>query len=68
MLVLFTCLPFSDYAAPAPWRWVLATIIPVFIAWWGLKRKSLNTSGAAAGIFILIKYFITFVFNFQFSR
>ncbi|XP_041367871.1 transmembrane protein 19-like [Gigantopelta aegis] len=42
----------TDYAAPAPWRWVLATIIPVFIAWWGLRRKSLNTSGAAAGLLV----------------
>ncbi|GLH08756.1 Uncharacterized protein GBIM_13935 [Gryllus bimaculatus] len=35
-----------------PTRWLAATGIPLFIAAWGLKKKSLDKSGAGLGLFM----------------
>ena len=43
-----------DYCV-SPWRWMSAIIIPILIAKWGLKKKSLDTSGAITGRFDLGK-------------
>ncbi|KAI5745396.1 hypothetical protein M8J76_010698 [Diaphorina citri] len=36
----------------APTRWFAATLIPIVIATWGLKRKSLTLSGALLGVVV----------------
>lgn len=42
----------SDLVPTSPLRWTLSVVIPVLIATWGLKRKSVNRSGAIAGVVI----------------
>ncbi|MPC59173.1 Transmembrane protein 19 [Portunus trituberculatus] len=32
-----------------PSRWLSATLLPVIVAWWGLRKKSLSFSGAVCG-------------------
>ncbi|XP_048245445.1 transmembrane protein 19-like [Haliotis rufescens] len=41
-----------DYAAPAPWRWLVAAIAPVLIALYGLRKRSLDVAGAVAGLLV----------------
>ncbi|KAI0231759.1 Transmembrane protein 19 [Lamellibrachia satsuma] len=36
----------------SPIRCIIAVLVPIFIAKWGLKRKSLNSSGAATGLVV----------------
>ncbi|XP_068132774.1 transmembrane protein 19 [Hyperolius riggenbachi] len=47
----------------SPWRWLFSVIVPVVIASRGLKKKSLDTSGALTGL--LIGFLLT-VSNFSF--
>ncbi|XP_060081521.1 transmembrane protein 19-like [Ylistrum balloti] len=35
-----------------PWRWLVAVIAPVIITRWGLKKRSLDKSGAIAGLLV----------------
>ncbi|XP_067649311.1 transmembrane protein 19-like isoform X1 [Haliotis asinina] len=42
----------KDYVAPAPWRWLAAAIAPVLIALYGLRKRSLDVSGAVAGLLV----------------
>ncbi|KAL2748500.1 transmembrane protein 19 [Vespula maculifrons] len=36
----------------SPWRWLAAIIIPIIFVFWGLKKKSLDISGAIFGLFV----------------
>lgn len=36
----------------SPWRWLAAVIIPILFLLWGLKRRSVDISGAILGVFI----------------
>ncbi|KAK7793201.1 hypothetical protein R5R35_012842 [Gryllus longicercus] len=42
----------EDGTVIPPTRWLAATGIPLFIAAWGLKKKSLDKSGAGLGLFM----------------
>lgn len=65
-LMTFCILPYLDTVPVSPVRWMIAIVAPVVIATWGLKRKSLDRSGAIAGMKKIItvafeggvKYFI----------
>ncbi|XP_045136021.1 transmembrane protein 19-like isoform X1 [Portunus trituberculatus] len=35
-----------------PSRWLSATLLPVIVAWWGLRKKSLSFSGAVCGLVV----------------
>ncbi|CAL4066716.1 unnamed protein product [Meganyctiphanes norvegica] len=35
-----------------PMRWLGATCVPILVAWWGLKKRSLSLSGAFSGLFV----------------
>lgn len=56
-----------------PTRWLSATLFPVLVAWWGLKKKSISFSGAVCGelqeSFVVQqeKYIIFFVSIFIFT-
>ncbi|XP_015605152.1 transmembrane protein 19 [Cephus cinctus] len=42
----------DGYPVISPWRWLAAVVIPIIFAGWGLKKKSLDFSGAVLGLFI----------------
>lgn len=42
----------KDFHTPEPWRWMASVLAPVAIAVYGLRRKSLNQSGALAGLVV----------------
>lgn len=33
----------------SPWRWLASVMIPLLFAFWGLRKKSLDLSGAILG-------------------
>ncbi|KAK4325251.1 hypothetical protein Pmani_004209 [Petrolisthes manimaculis] len=35
-----------------PMRWLNATLLPILVAWWGLRRRSISFSGAVCGLFV----------------
>lgn len=39
----------KGYNVISPWRWLAAVLIPIVVALWGLKRKSIDLSGAILG-------------------
>ncbi|XP_012262920.1 transmembrane protein 19-like [Athalia rosae] len=41
----------DGYSVISPWRWLSAVLIPILFTGWGLKRKSLDLSGAFLGLF-----------------
>ncbi|XP_017877632.1 transmembrane protein 19 isoform X2 [Ceratina calcarata] len=43
---------FEDHPVVSPWRWLVAVVFPLFMAFWGLRRKSVDVSGAILGLFI----------------
>lgn len=42
----------EEYLVISPWRWLIAVLFPIFMAFWSWKRKSLNISGAISGLFV----------------
>ncbi|XP_011314838.1 transmembrane protein 19 [Fopius arisanus] len=40
----------EHYPVISPWRWLLAVIFPILFAIWGVKRRSLDLSGAMLGL------------------
>ena len=36
----------------SPWRWLASVVIPIFMAFWGWKKKSVDVSGAILGLFM----------------
>lgn len=42
----------EEHLVVSPWRWLAAVVIPIFMAFWGLKRKSVDVSGAVLGLFM----------------
>lgn len=51
-LMIFCILSYLDTVPVSPVRWMIAIVAPVVIATWGLKRKSLDRSGAVAGLVV----------------
>lgn len=43
---------FDEHLVISPWRWLAAVVIPLLFAFWGLKRKSVDISGALLGLFM----------------
>ncbi|KAK1128156.1 hypothetical protein K0M31_003643 [Melipona bicolor] len=43
---------FEDHLVVSPWRWLTAVLLPIFMAFWGLRRKSVDISGAILGLFV----------------
>ncbi|XP_076766191.1 transmembrane protein 19 [Xylocopa sonorina] len=43
---------FEGHPVVSPWRWLVAVLIPIFVAFWGLRRKSVDVSGSIFGLFI----------------
>ncbi|XP_053982330.1 transmembrane protein 19 [Hylaeus volcanicus] len=43
---------FEEHLVVSPWRWLAAVVIPIFIAFWGWRKKSVNISGALLGMFM----------------
>ncbi|KAL0117308.1 hypothetical protein PUN28_010275 [Cardiocondyla obscurior] len=39
----------EEHSVISPWRWLAAVIIPLMFAFWGLRKKSLDISGAILG-------------------
>lgn len=46
-----------EHLVVSPWRWLTAVVIPIFMAFWGLRRKSVDVSGAVLGNAILLQFF-----------
>ncbi|XP_013402409.1 transmembrane protein 19 [Lingula anatina] len=42
----------------SPWRWLFSILAPIFLSLWGRRRKSLDKSGALAGL--IIGFILTF--------
>lgn len=42
----------DEYPVISPWRWLAAVVIPIFFTIWGLKKRSLDLSGACLGLFM----------------
>ncbi|XP_063989898.1 transmembrane protein 19 [Diachasmimorpha longicaudata] len=40
----------ENHPVISPWRWLLATVFPIVFTIWGLKRRSLDLTGAPLGI------------------
>ncbi|XP_028044771.1 transmembrane protein 19 isoform X2 [Monomorium pharaonis] len=40
-----------EHLVISPWRWLAAVVIPVMFIFWGLRKKSLDISGAILGFF-----------------
>ncbi|KAK0175140.1 hypothetical protein PV327_008917 [Microctonus hyperodae] len=47
----------EEHPVISPWRWLASIVIPILFAIWGLKRRSLNLSGALLGLFV--GFFVT---------
>ncbi|XP_034948006.1 transmembrane protein 19 [Chelonus insularis] len=42
----------EEHSVISPWRWLSAIVIPILFSLWGLKKKSLDLSGAILGLFV----------------
>ncbi|KAH0552667.1 transmembrane protein 19 [Cotesia glomerata] len=42
----------EDQVVISPWRWLAAIVIPILFSLWGLKRRSLDLSGAMLGLVV----------------
>ena len=47
-------LKFLGYPVISPWRWLAAVVIPLLFILWGLKKKSLDITGAVLGIYLYL--------------
>lgn len=45
---------FTDNTTISPTRWLFSTLVPILLMSYGLKRKGVNTSGAALGLIVAI--------------
>ncbi|XP_043593241.1 transmembrane protein 19 isoform X2 [Bombus pyrosoma] len=43
---------FKQNLVISPWRWLTVVVFPIFMAFWGLRRKSVDISGAILGLFM----------------
>ncbi|XP_043264749.1 transmembrane protein 19 [Colletes gigas] len=43
---------FEEHLVISPWRWLAAVVIPMFMSFWGFRKKSLDISGAILGMFM----------------
>ncbi|XP_071872832.1 transmembrane protein 19 [Bombus fervidus] len=43
---------FKQNLVISPWRWLIVVVFPIFMAFWGLRRKSVDISGAMLGLFM----------------
>ncbi|XP_076222706.1 transmembrane protein 19 isoform X1 [Nomia melanderi] len=43
---------FEEYLVISPWRWLAVVLVPLFVAFWGLKKKSIDITGAILGFFM----------------
>lgn len=48
------CSHYSDNTTISPTRWLFSTLVPILLMSYGLKRKGVNKSGAALGLFVAI--------------
>ncbi|XP_011159771.1 transmembrane protein 19 [Solenopsis invicta] len=42
----------EEHSVISPWRWLAAVVIPIMFMFWGLRKKSLDVSGAFLGFFV----------------
>lgn len=43
---------FEGHPVVSPWRWLVAVVIPLFMGFWGLRKKNVDVSGAILGSFM----------------
>ncbi|XP_068966750.1 transmembrane protein 19 [Bombus flavifrons] len=43
---------FKQHLVISPWRWLTVVVFPIFMAFWGLRRKGVDISGAILGLFM----------------
>ncbi|XP_017754791.1 PREDICTED: transmembrane protein 19 [Eufriesea mexicana] len=43
---------FEEHLVVSPWRWLISVLLPIFMAFWSLRRKSVDLSGAILGLFV----------------
>ncbi|XP_076632657.1 transmembrane protein 19 [Colletes latitarsis] len=43
---------FEEHLVISPWRWLIAVVIPMFMSFWGFRKKSVDISGAILGLFM----------------
>lgn len=42
----------EGHSVISPWRWLAAVVIPILFLFWGLRKKSVDASGAIFGLFM----------------
>lgn len=57
LCLVLICITVTDSQDTSPTRWIIATLLPAFLAYRGLQKNSLDLSGAVLGILLLLRTF-----------